>query len=648
MYTIVADSSHRLQPSQQQLDEALEQSSSYWHRMSDAAECAHGEGIRPYAANPHHMLQKVPRMRGNPRETHVAYNMMCFTASTRWVVEESTACSGLRMDKSHTTLFHMGTKTPVPLTLDGDGFRHWIGTKNEKQSGPNYLAILVLGWCYILSARLVEMQHGREGAAMQYTHQQAHLTSYNSDPDAGLIAIDIGSVNEDTLSWWRAILSSSPGWKAVVKECKEGTFHAPWSVQNIDSQRFGVKWGQNKTIPTQSSSSSFSRPLSSGTAYATLARFALFHNLGSQFLVAFASALTIPTHNHYGSTVHLPKPRAMAAQCPATQHRSSWLTPPDWAALHYNLDYYITLSCSAETVISSLCGMFWEPGVPCNLASAWLHPILTEFPAQPHVSGTPGRFAELLAIIAGLRRPSISALWLGAVVSGLTQIILRKATTGCPPLDPAAFPWTGATQSFMDITSRVRSPYDGAVGQQQREPYLWQSDIMRLLSLLPPKEEDGVSYTDNPPPPLRTPWEPCGKMKIEDGDSSYSPRVACHLRCARHWLSYRGLDWEVHGGLVIHDRGRSQRDPVPEEEEGINSSLPGWGKEPFLRRPLSQKASEEASLEAFRWFVVNGGRGIPSELIYKSEWLEPLRGDKDCDDKSGEEIDHEGDADPDP
>ena len=101
----------------------------------------------------------------------------------------------------------------------------------------------------------------------------------------------------------------------------------------------------------------------------------------------------------------------------------------------------MTLSCNPETVISCLCGAFWEPGTPCNLVSPWLHPILNEVPGEQSISYTPGLYAEILAIICGIRRPSISALWLGAVAGGLTPIIL----------DPVAFLWTGSQQSFMDV-----------------------------------------------------------------------------------------------------------------------------------------------------------------------------------------------------
>lgn len=42
-----------------------------------------------------------------------------------------------------------------------------LAQRKKKHTGPNYLGILTIGWCYVLSARFVEIQG--EGATMQYT-----------------------------------------------------------------------------------------------------------------------------------------------------------------------------------------------------------------------------------------------------------------------------------------------------------------------------------------------------------------------------------------------------------------------------------------------------------------------------------------------
>src|SRR4051794_18873574 len=111
--------------------------------------------------------------------------------------------------------------------------------------------------------------------------------------------------------------------------------------------------------------------------------------------------------------------------------------------VNQELPYYMALSCNPEAVISSLCGMFWEADVTCNMVSPWLHPILNEVPEAKGIMDTPGLYHEILALVCCFHRPRISALWLGAVASGLTPAILRRVGRGKPPLDSNAFPWTG-------------------------------------------------------------------------------------------------------------------------------------------------------------------------------------------------------------
>ena len=159
---------------------------------------------------------------------------------------------------------------------------------------------------------------------------------------------------------------------------------------------------------------------------------------------------------------------------------------------------------------------------------------------EQSISDTPGLYAEILVIICGIRRPSISALWLGAVAGGLTPISLRRVRRGRPPLDPVAFPWTGSPQSFMDVVGT--GPYVGGNLSQE----IWRADVWRLLPL-PTTEEDELTYNYLP----YTPWEPCGKMNISD----CALRVASHLNCARHRFHYVHWNWELEEKQIIQDEG---------------------------------------------------------------------------------------------
>ncbi|KAE8356902.1 hypothetical protein BDV28DRAFT_126392 [Aspergillus coremiiformis] len=614
LFWIVADSD-TLQPSKQQLDDALEKSRVYWYPITTVAWHYRDNGIKPESVNPHRMLWKVPRMHGRPQTTYALYinaspcPLLCLQASANWLLDGAADCGRVQKDKKTTVLLHIGTKAPVPYTLNGNGFCDWVGTDDEVAVGPNYLAILTLGWCYILSARLLEIHGG--GAIMKYTESKmgaCHQAIYENATHS----VDIGEADNDTISWWSSVLAPGEGWKAVIKECDEGEFLAPWSVTRTLKQSLSIKWQRKEPAGAFSPT-----PMSSSRAFEALARFALLHNLGSQFLVAFATAITVPTHNCHGSTIQLPPPTLTGARCPATSAKS---IPLEWIMLHDNLPYYITLSCNPEAIMSCLCGMFWEPGVPCNLVSPWLHPILNEVPEEKRIAGLPGLYAEILAIICGIRRPTISALWLGAVAGGLAPVILKRVRRGRPPLDPVAFPWTGCPQSFMDIAGT------GSYLHDQYKEQIWRADVWRLLHL-PTTEEDDLSYNYQP----GTPWEPCGTMKKRE----CALRVASHFNCPRHQFRYHHWNWEPENSPVIQDQGFSTETAYMSTTLDIKFRVQGL--QDFPHKPLDQEASREASIDVFRWFIFNG-EGFPPGKIYKDEWLDILEDtDEDTDDENQED-----------
>ncbi|PYI04795.1 hypothetical protein BO78DRAFT_449182 [Aspergillus sclerotiicarbonarius CBS 121057] len=611
---IVADSD-ALQPRKQQLEDVLNKSRLYWYAIATVGCHYHDRGIKQESANPHHMLWKVPRMHGGPHTTYALYmdaspcQMLCFRASVSWQLDGSTDCDRVLRDKTNTVLLHLGTKDPVPYTLSGDGFRQWIGTEEEVAVGPNYLAILTLGWCYILSACLLEIQ-GRDDM-MKYTGSKAAVY-HQATHETATHVVNIGEADDDTSSWWLSILAPGNGWKGIVKQSDNGEFLAPWSVTRTSQESLAIKWQRKTAIETFSST-----PMSSSRAFDALSQFALMHNLGSQFHIALATAITVPTHNLHGSTIQLPPPTLTGARCPATPAKC---IPPEWIKVYENLSYYINLSCNPETIMSSLCGAFWEPGVPCNLVSPWLHPILNEVPEGKGIAGVPGLYPEVLAVICGIRRPTISALWLGAVAGGLTPLILRRTRRGRPPLDPVAFPWTGCPQSFMDIAGT--GPYLHGQCKEQ----IWRADVWRLLHL-PTTEEDDLSY--NYPP--RTPWEPCGKMEARE----CALRVASHWNCPRHHFNYQHWSWEPENSPDIHDKGFSTA-PVTMPSTPDIDSLRVQGVRQFSHKPLDQNASEEASLDIFLWFIING-EGFPPGKFYKDEWLERIAEEMDTDEEDEED-----------
>ncbi|PYI28568.1 hypothetical protein BP00DRAFT_488680 [Aspergillus indologenus CBS 114.80] len=538
--------------------------------------------------------------------------ILCFQASACWRLNGSTDC-GIPTDKTDPVLLHLGTKAAVPYSFEGGSFRKWIGTAGENVDSPNYLGILTLGWCYILSAGLVELQG--DGASMRYTECTAMGCGDGVSEDPAANVIDIGAADEDVSRWWAALLAPGEGWKAV------GEFLAPWSVAYAGAaQRYCIAWRRSGALRTASTPV----PLSSRQAFEALARFALSHNAGRQFLVALATAITVPSHNWHGSAVRLPPPASThsCVCCPAGAATQS--IPPEWAVLHEHLPYYMSLSCHPDALMSSLCGTFWQADVPCTLASPWLHLILTEV----REGCEPDHYAEILAIIGGIRRPSISALWLGAAAGGLVPMVIRRVRRGRPPLDPVVSPWTGCAQSFMEGLIR------GSYADAQPTDWIWRADVWRLLHL-PVVEADGMSYAHPP----RTPWEPCGRMRVKD----CALRVVAHLTCGRHEFRYHCWAWELEGGEVVHDLGFSAVEQpasasssvgVAVDVDGGSGCVPDSG--PFPSTSCDLEASLEASLEVFRWFVING-EGVPAETLYRDAWLEGLDDDVESEEAVAED-----------
>jgi hypothetical protein len=96
-------------------------------------------------------------------------------------------------------LLQLGTQASIPSAFGGDSFRQWIGIPDEARDGRSHLGILVLGWSYIISARLVEIQG--DSAEMRYTNLK--VPGYVQDSENGHTShvIDIGKVDEDMTRW---------------------------------------------------------------------------------------------------------------------------------------------------------------------------------------------------------------------------------------------------------------------------------------------------------------------------------------------------------------------------------------------------------------------------------------------------------------
>lgn len=533
-------------------------------------------------------------------------------ASSTWRLAGDFDCDRIKKETTIPTLLQIGTSTAIPYGFHGNIFSYWIGTTAEKRTGPNYLGILTVGWCYILSARLVEMRG--DGASMRYTSSQANSFSESLRGLPGIHVIDVGDVEGDVARWWSAILAQHQGWKAIVKQTTSGEYLAPWSVTRTCETTFAIS--QRRRSPKSAQT-----PLPSDRALNALVQFARLHELGSQFPVALATAISFPAHQYYGSIARLPLPKGDGGKIPTSPLDSISLMRTDWKD---ELPYYMTLSCSPEVMMSTLCGSFWEAGVPCNLVSPWLHPVLEEVLGDASVINDHDQ--ELLGLLGAIRRPTVSALWIGAVISGLGPKIVRKVMSGRPPLDSLAFPWTSCPQSFMDI------PGSGPYSCEDLE-YISRPDVWRLLHL-PSAEHDDLCYEFRP----TTPWAPCGRSLTRN----CALRVTSHLKCPRHEYRYDHWSWSLGDGTIVQDHGFSSA------SASVRAEAPHFADARslvhFEKKELDRTASREASLDIFRWFFVNG-EGLPLEKVYQDDWVREIWGEDESD-VEADEIDERGPQEP--
>jgi hypothetical protein len=185
-------------------------------------------------------------------------------------------------------------------------------------------------------------------------------------------------------------------------------------------------------------------------------------DLGTQPTAAFSAALLLPFHNFQDLTPNLPRP-VLPTYTGAYRENGSSRTVLGYVD---DLQYYMTLSISPRCLSSAIWSIFWEPGISCNLASAWLGaihhtllPILKDSDLQ------------ILAIVFAFRRPRLAPLWLGICICGssaIAEMIQSYLTTleespysrslADPDLDIAA--WTASPQSFLDEPTSY--PYVGS------------------------------------------------------------------------------------------------------------------------------------------------------------------------------------------
>ncbi|KAJ5923984.1 hypothetical protein N7466_008171 [Penicillium verhagenii] len=545
------------QPDQRELDEALAKSRKYWFFLASVAHAQRDHRLVPFYVDPRHALRRVPKFQARPQKLHSCPFgsspdlSLRIEASSTWQVSATSDCNGLKKAVTKVALLQLGSGGSVPFELNEEVFSTWAGTLDENCISSNYIGILTLGWCYILSARLVELRG--KGAVLRYTQSKAEYDNGTSSRCPNTPFLDIGEVDGDVARWWSAILAPGEGWEAIVTR-EPHDFLAPWSISRKCASSFFIK------DQTFSSDSNFA-PLSSERAFKALAAFAIFHDVGSQFSIALATALMIPLHKCLNLTAHLPL--TISNGCEGKVKSSTQCIPQTWVGFMNDIPYYMSLSCNPEVMISSLCGSFWDPGVPCNLVSPWLHPAVNEVLGSSTTVTV--RDQEILGLLCAIRRPSISALCIGAVISGLGPTILERVKGGLPPLDQNAYAWTGCAQCFMD---------DSGSG-----PY----KLQNIESI-----SRGLSH-----PGHHVGYLPSKIVFFELFHTKHAIGMSINMIIGTGTLKTGVLDTIK----IASDRTFEMKELDPD-----------------------QTASDEASFGIFHWLFING-EGLPPEKIYQDVWI---------------------------
>ncbi|KAJ6184865.1 hypothetical protein N7519_006166 [Penicillium mononematosum] len=329
--------------------------------------------------------------------------------------------------------------------------------------------------------------------------------------------------------------------------------------------------------------------------YGYLCNFARFHDAFDQLIGALAAVMTLPSHNRFGASITLPKP----INRPSSR-RNTELVYVSQVPTTAELPHFMALSCTSDLVASCLRSSFWEPGIPCNLASQWLNPAMKEvFP-----SFIQSKNFHTLVLAMSRRRPNIASLWLGSAITGLLPRVFEVSRTFLPTIFLEAAVWTSSPQSFMDPQSYrlVAVKNIDGVDMISRE------DEFRLLFVT---DEDSQEYGS---PPL-SPYPPFGLVNVRNSSLGYSTiltgtlAVICLLpnsvrSSANGYLlfTYSWLKKKL-STLAIIGPSLAQ----PSVEEGFDESV-----------------SEIATRNLFSWTFFAEGVRAEEKTHWKHEWLEFL------------------------
>ncbi|KIW76721.1 hypothetical protein Z517_09165 [Fonsecaea pedrosoi CBS 271.37] len=536
-----------------------------------------------------------------------------------WGLDAPLCDLGGNIKKSALQKIIIGSVRPTFCHFSNELPSEWSGIEgcHCTSGNGNYLFAFVLGWAYVLSARLIELRKESEQDHISYTEEKAtcDTTATLSNSDSGVF-ISIGEADVGECRWWAAVLAKGCGWRAALKRSGRD-FYPMWSCHLASgSPRIQIRHGQ-----LRSSSPTASHPPASEQAQHYLCKFTKLHNAHDQLLAAFVAALTIPEQGRFGAPITLPWPilRTQAVGTPVVQ-----------TIIHHCSDF-----CQAKKTYH----ISWHTAVvTCNLAGEWLLPPVEEIVP----SLLKERRYDVIVRMMAHRRPNSAPLWLGSTITGLLPRLFEIAGNYLPTISLESTQWTQSPQSFMD------PQYHGKVQCLEDSDgckLIRRAEEFRLMYLT------DIESSQYGPPPL-CPWKPLGTTALK----SATIEVQSHALCG-HRLTYNHWVWQGNGHGHVIDAGitvKQARSLAPGFNLRISYllyrlRLRTWSHSAFNNgRPSmalvaasrGENLSRLATRNLFNWTLRDGTKPEES-AIWTHEWLEGLIDALDDEDDEDDTLGHD-------
>jgi hypothetical protein len=565
-----AEENDPILPTTEQVQDVFTRSKHVWQGYLEKAKSMHH--IPPESLKLSNQLRRLPAIPDDLK------GVLSLQGQSTWKLNTPVTCS-LNLRTGTEQRWRLSTR-PTRCRFSAQvPFLDWQNETGKKRASEhNGIFIMLAGWIYVLSKKLLEKQC----LPIRFSTKLAPLIDSSGEWDAveHCVTVDVGDVAPDELLWWRALLAPGQGWQTPT----------PWAITYEGDVMFRVA-----TTARCLKNSQLEQPPSSAQAIQFLSRFSARHSLAIQSSAALAMALTLPLHNAASSTVQVPKPRLGRACI------SSPVGTGDIMQDFDSISSFMTLSSNPRFLSSALWGSFWEPGVDCNVVSPWCDGIIETL--EPLIKA--GRL-ELLAHVLALRRPNLAALWYGVALFGRTKFIdalvpfLKTLRTPTParPIPEVAF-WTGSPQSFMDLHGS--GPY------LRQDNTIARADVWRLRHDCWEVEPEGLPFRSTP----LSGWPPFGVMRPEELELE----VRRHVDCERHKWRYDRWTWQLEDKRYICDEGYKEQ-----HEEWTSEIESSFYQEHKIDYKPDHVATQTAVEEAFRWAATE--IEVSSRNIYTHPWVE--------------------------